>query len=166
MILQYLLLTLGIACLVATLLLVLRPHPRVVACIPAYAGLVLLHLSYYIAVPASTFGFWGVAVLLVAGLHYMSPSGEPDGRASSNLYIGLGAIAGGLLGIIVGARVMVLGVVLGAMVGQYMYSRTPHGSWMSHPASALYWRYFSAKCLPAIVAVAITGISIEGFIFD
>lgn len=163
MILQYILLTLGIACLAGALALVLRP--RFVACVPAYAALVLLHMSYYIAVPVSTFLFWGVATLLVAGLQYMSPSGEPDGKRSSNLYIGLGAIAGGLLGIIVGARVMVLGVILGAAAGQFMYSRTPDGSWLK-PASADYWKYFSAKCLPAIVAVAITGIAIEGFIFE
>ncbi len=165
MILQYILLTLGIACLVVTIALVLYPHPRLVAAIPAFAALVLLHLSYYIAVPSSTFIFWGIATFLVAGVHYMSPTGEPDGKTSSNLYIGLGTIAGALLGIIVGARVMVLGVVLGAMAGQFMYSRTPHGNWM-RPNTALYWRYFCVKCLPAIVAIAITGISIEGFIFD
>lgn len=163
MITQYILLTLGVACLAITMAMVLRP--RIVASLPAYVGLVLLHLSYYIAVPMHTFVFWGVATLLVTALHYISPAGEPDGKRSSNLYVGLGAIAGCLLGIIVGARVMVLGVIIGAMAGQYMYSRTPDGSWLT-PTRADYWRYFNAKCLPAIVAVAITGIAIEGFIFE
>lgn len=162
MILQYLLLIAGIACLATALILVLRP--RFVACLPAYAGLVLLHLSYYIAVPVSTFIFWGAATLIVSGLHYMSPGGEPDGKKSSNIYIGLGAVAGALLGILVEARVMVLGVIIGSIAGQFMYSRTPDGSWLK-PASRDFWLYFCAKCLPAIVTVAITGIATEGFIF-
>lgn len=155
-------LILGIACLAAAMWLVLRP--RWVAAIPAFAALVLLHSSYFIAVPTRTFMFWGVATLLIAGLDYLSPKGEPDGKKSSNLYIGLGAIAGCLLGIIVGARIMVLGVILGAITGQFMYSRTPDGSWLK-VTSGDFWRYFSAKSLPAIVAVAIAGIAIEGFIF-
>ena len=162
MITQYALLVVGVACLMAALVLVLMP--RMAACVPAYVGLLLLHWSYFIAVPVSTFVFWGVATLLVVGLRYMSPRGEIDGNASSNLYIGLGAIAGCLLGIIVGARVMVLGVILGAIAGQFMYSRTPDGSWLKM-TNRDFWRYFSAKCLPAIVAVSIIGIAIEGFIF-
>lgn len=162
MITQYILLTLGIACLATSLILLLRP--RFVASIASFAGLVLLHMSYFIAVPVRTFLFWGVATLLITGLKYLSPHGEPDGNSSSNLYVGLGAVAGCLLGIIVGARIMVLGVILGTLVGQLMYSRTPDGSWMKHDMSS-FWKYFSAKCMPAIVTVAIDGIAIEGFIF-
>ena len=144
--------------------LVLLFHPwKVVAAIPAFLGMVLLHLSYFIAVKTSTFLFWGVATALVAGLAYMSPPGEPDGQRASNLYIGSSAIAGCLLGMIVGARIMVLGVVIGAFVGQLAYSRTPAGRWMQQPV-ATFAQYFAAKCLPAIVAVAQVGIAIEGFI--
>lgn len=162
MITQYILLALGLASLLVSLVLLFRPM-RVVAAIPAFAGLVLLHLSYYIAVKGGTFAFWGVATALVAGLAYMSPPGEPDGQRASNLYIGTSAIAGCLLGMIVGARIMVLGVVLGAFVGQLAYSRTPAGKWMSQPFGT-FAQYFAAKCLPAIVAVSIVGIAIEGFI--
>lgn len=161
MILSYILLTLGILCLAAAIILVL--WPRFPAAIPAYAGLLMLHFSYFILVPASYLTFWGVAAMIVAGLAYMSPQGEPDGRKSSNIYIGLGATAGALLGIIVGARVMVLGIIIGALVGQFMYSRTPHGSWLM-PMSRDFWRYFAAKCLPAIVAIAIAGIASQGLI--
>lgn len=125
--------------------------------------MVLLHMSYFIAVKTSTFLFWGIATALVAGLAYMSPRGEPDGQRASNLYIGASAIAGCLLGIIVGPRIMVLGVVLGAFVGQLAYSRTPAGKWMRQPTST-FLQYFAAKCLPAIVAVAQVGIAIEGFL--
>ena len=162
MITQYISLALGIAALLAALVLLFRPW-KLVAAVPAFVGMVLLHLSYCIAVKTGTFIFWGVATALVAGLAYMSPAGEPDGQRASNLYIGTSAIAGCLLGMIVGARIMVLGVVLGAFVGQLAYSRTPAGSGMRQPASTVL-QYFAAKCLPAIVAVAQVGIAIEGFL--
>lgn len=156
-----LLLVLGVICLVAALLLVLRP--RWVAAVPAYAGLVLMHLSYYIAVPMLTFIFWGIATLITVGLFYLSPSGEPDGHSSSNLYVGFTAMAGGMLGILLAPRLLVLGVILGAAMGQLAYSRTPAGKWMLNPSS-LFWRYFAAKCLPAIVAVSIVCIAIMGIV--
>lgn len=161
MILQYVLLTLGIICLAISLFLVM--WPRYVAALPAIAGLVMLHYSYYILVPTSYLVFWSVAAVMVGGIAYMSPKGEPDGRKSSNIYIGLGAIAGALLGIIVSARFMVLGVILGATLGEFMYSRTPHGSWLRSSRRDM-CRYFAAKCLPVIVAIAIVGIAVEGLI--
>lgn len=162
MITQYILLVLGVASLTAALWLLFRPG-RVVAAIPAFVGMLLLHWSYFIAVKTVTFFFWGTATAMVAALAYMSPEGEPDGQRASNLYISASAIAGCLLGMIVGARVMVLGVVLGAFVGQMAYSRTPAGRWMREPA-ATFAKYFAAKCLPAIVAVAQVGIAIQGFL--
>lgn len=131
MILQTILLIAGAIGLITALALVL--WPRWVAAVPAYAGLVLMHLSYYIAVPMSTFIFWGVATLLAVGLYYLSPSGEPDGHSSSNLYVGFTAMAGGMLGILLAPRILVLGVILGAAMGQLAYSRTPAGRWMLSP---------------------------------
>lgn len=161
MVFQIILLIAGIACLTAAVALVL--WPRWIAAVPALAGLALLHWSYYIAVPGMTFVFWGVATLITVGLFYLSPSGEPDGHSSSNLYVGFTAMAGGMLGILLAPRILVLGVVLGALVGQFAYSRTPNGKWMLYP-STLFWRYFAAKCLPAIVAISIVSIAIMGFI--
>ena len=157
------LLIVGVACLIAALVLVLKP--KWVAAVPAFIGLVLMHLSYYIAVPGMTFAFWGIATLITIGLFYLSPSGEPDGHSSSNLYVGLTAMAGGMLGILLAPRIMVLGVVLGAAMGQLAYSRTPAGKWMLSP-SMLFWRYFAAKCLPAIVAVSIVCIAVMGVVID
>ena len=161
MVLQTILLIAGILCLVAAVALVLRP--RWVAAVPAYLGLVLMHWSYFIAVPMMTFVFWGIATLITAALFYLSPRGEPDGHASSNLYVGFTAMAGGMLGILLAPRIMVLGVILGAAMGQLAYSRTPAGRWMLSP-SILFWRYFAAKCLPAIVAIAIVCIAIMGLV--
>lgn len=157
------LLVVGVACLIAALALVLKP--KWVAAVPAFIGLLLMHYSYYIDVKTATLIFWGIATLITVGLFYLSPSGEPDGHSSSNLYVGLTAMAGGMLGILLAPRVMVLGVVLGAAMGQLAYSRTPAGKWMLSP-SMLFWRYFAAKCLPAIVAVSIVCIAIMGLVID
>lgn len=163
MVLQKILLVAGILCLISALWLVLRP--RWVAAVPAFIGLVLMHLSYYIAVPMTTFAFWGIATLITVALFYLSPSGEPDGHTASNLYVGFTAMAGGMLGILLAPRIMVLGVILGAAMGQLAYSRTPAGKWMLFP-STMFWRYFAAKCLPAIVAVAIVSIAVMGIVID
>lgn len=163
MVMHTILLIAGAACLIAALALVF--WPRWVASVPAFVGLVLMHLSYYIDVPTMTFVFWGIATAITIGLFYLSPSGEPDGNRASNLYVGSTAMAGGMLGILLAPRVMVLGVVLGAALGQLAYSRTPAGKWMLNP-STLFWRYFAAKCLPAIVAIAIVCIAIMGIVIE
>lgn len=162
MILQTLLLIAGVACLIAAVVLVLVP--RWVAAVPAFVGLVLMHLSYYITVVQKTFIFWGIATLITVGLYYLSPKGEPDGHKSSNLYVGLTSLAGGMLGIIFQhPAFIVLGTIIGAAVGQLAYSRTPAGKWMLTPSSQ-FWRYFAAKCLPAIVAISIVCIAIMGVV--
>ena len=163
MVMHLILLIVGVACLVAALALVLKP--KWVAAVPAFIGLLLMHYSYYIDVKTATLIFWGIATLITVGLFYLSPSGEPDGHSSSNLYVGLTAMAGGMLGIMLEPRVMVLGVVFGAAMGQLAYSRTPAGKWMLTP-SIQFWRYFAAKCLPAIVAVSIVCIAIMGLVID
>jgi len=163
MVMQTILLIAGAIALIIALALVLRP--KWVAAVPAYAGLLLMHWSYYIDVKMVTFIFWGIATLITVGLFYLSPKGEPDGHSSSNLYVGFTAMAGGMLGILLAPRVMVLGVVLGAAMGQLAYSRTPAGKWMLSPSSQ-FWRYFAAKCLPAIVAVAIVCIAVMGIVID
>ena len=164
MVTQIILLIAGIICLAAALALVL--WPRWVASVPAFAGMLLMHWSYYIAVPTQYLIFWGVATLITAGLFYLSPSGEPDGHRASNLYVGLTSIAGGMLGILFNTpSVMVLGVIVGAMVGQLAYSRTPAGKWMLKP-STLFVRYFAAKCLPVIVAVSIVCIAVMGLVIE
>ena len=162
MVFQIILLIAGILCLTTALVLVL--WPRWVASVPAYVGLWLLHWSYYIAVPMKTFIFWGIATLITMGLFYLSPKGEPDGHQSSNLYVGLAALAGGLLGILLQhPAFMVLGVILGAAVGQLAYSRTPHGRWILYPFNN-FLRYFAAKCLPVVVAVSIVCIALMGIV--
>lgn len=102
---------------------------------------------------------------MVMGLKYMSPKGEPDGRNTGNLYIGLGAMMGCLLGMLIDARFMLLGTALGAVMGQLAFSRTPHGKWLMLSKSN-FIQYLCARGLPAVVAVAMIGLGIEGFVFE
>ena len=74
-------------------------------------------------------------------------------------------MAGGMLGIMLAPRILVLGVILGAAMGELAYSRTPAGRWLLSP-SITFWRYFLAKCLPAIVAVSIVSIAVMGVVID
>lgn len=161
MIFNYVLLGLGITALIAAAGLIY--WPKVVAALPAYLGLCLLHWSTYITVPNKTFIFWGIATAIAAGIHYLSPAGEPDGKCTANLYVGLGAMAGCLLGIIVSARFMTLGIVLGALLGQLAYSRTPQGKWLAFPGRN-FWQFAMAKSLTIMVVVCLIGIAVEGFV--
>jgi len=145
--------------------LVLLFKPWTVAALPAYAGLWLLHLSTYTTFPRWIFIFYGIATLMVLGIRYLSPKGEPDGRLTGNLYLSLGAIMGCMLGMAIDARFMVLGTIVGTVMGQLAFSRTPHGKWLLFPKSN-FIQYLCAKGLAVIVAVAMIGIAVEGFIFD
>ncbi len=162
-ILRYILLALGLLSLACSLVLLYWPQ-RVAAAVPAFAGLLLLHLSYFIEANPGWLLFWGAAALMVAALVYMQPPGEIDGHRSSNLYVASSAIAGALLGMIVDPRIMVLGIILGAFVGQMAYSRTPSGRWMAQAGGKVMLHYYAAKCLPVVVATAIVSIAVEGFL--
>ena len=153
----------GIVLMAVALILLFKPW--VVAALPAYAGLWLLHLSTYTTFPRWIFIFYGIATLMVMGIKYLSPKGEPDGRITGNLYVSLGALMGCLLGILVEARFMVLGTILGTVLGVLAYSVTPQGRWLKFPKSN-FIQYLCAKGLAVIVAVAMMGIAVEGFVFD
>ena len=163
MILQYLLLVLGLCSLTCALVLLYFPR-RVAAAVPAYAGMLMLHCSYYIKANTGWLLFWGAATVMVAALVYMQPQGEIDGHRSSNIYVASSAIAGALLGMVVDPRIMVLGIILGAFVGQMAYSRTPHGRWLATSGGKTMLHYYAAKCLPVVIATAIVGIAVEGFL--
>ena len=171
MALNYTLLVLGWTLVAIALVLLLRPqwHKRqpkwLVAAIPAFVALLTLHASTFTTFPRWTLIFYGVATIIVVAIAFLSPKGEPDGRNTGNLYLGLGAIAGGLVGMIAGARYMMLGVVLGCLFGELAFGRTPHGSWLKFP-SLDFIHYFCARGLQAIVATAMIGIAIEGFVFQ
>lgn len=158
------LLVAGVALLVAAAWLTVRPW-RVPGALPAYLGLCLLHCSTLTTFPTWVFWFYAVATVIVMALTRLQPDGEPDGRRTGSLYIGLGAMAGCLLGMLLGARFMMLGTVIGGAVGELAFARTPHGKWLKFSYSD-FLQYFCARVLPAIVTVAMLGVAVEGFVYD
>ncbi len=163
MILSKILLIAGIVLMLLALVLLFKPW--IAAALPAYAGLWLMHLSTYTTFPQWIFIFYGVTTLMVMGIKYLQPKGEPGGKSTGNLYLALGAIMGCLLGMLVEARFMVLGTILGTILGQLAFSMTPHGKWLKFPKSN-FIQYLCAKGLAVIVAVAMMGLAVEGFVFD
>ncbi len=153
----------GIVMMAVALVLLFKPW--YVAALPAYCGLCFLHFSDKLPLyPTWVLIFYGAATLMVMGLRYISPKGEPDGQITGNLYLGLGALMGCLLGMI-DPRFMLLGTIIGTIIGQIAFSRTPNGKWLLFSKSN-FIQYLCAKGLPAIVAVAMMGLAVEGFIFD
>ncbi len=160
MFLSTLLLILAIVALAAAVVLLIKPWW--VAAVPAVAALLLLIAGKYITyMPTWKTALWVGAALVVALLRRLLPQGEPDGRNTSNLYIGLSALAGALVGMALGSNYILLGTILGAFVGMMAYSRTPAGAWVKSG----YVKYFAHKCLPAIVAAALVGTCLEGIIY-
>ncbi len=157
-----LLLILGIIFMLAAIVLVIKPWW--VAAVPAYAGLWCFHWSTVATFPSWIFIFYGAATLMVMGIRYLSPKGEPDGKSTGNLYLGLGAMMGCLLGMMVEARFMVLGTIIGTIMGQIAFSRTPGGKWLRFPKSN-FIQYLCAKGLAIVVAVAMIGLAVEGFVY-
>ncbi len=157
-----LLLFLGVLFIVAAVLLVIKPWW--VAAVPAYVGLCFLHWSKLASFPLSTFIFYGIATLMVMGIRYLLPKGEPDGKSTGNLYLGLGALMGCLLGLILETRFMLLGTILGTVMGALAFSRTPAGKWLLFPKSN-FIQYLCAKGLGIIIAVAMIGYSVDGIIY-
>lgn len=165
MTLQIVFLVLGFACMAAALVLLVKPWW--VAAVPAFAGMLLLHLSTAIFVKREALIFWGAAATVVVMIRYLAPGGGDNGGGgiTGNLYVAGGAVVGALLGIVTNPAVIVLGAIAGAVLGALAFSRTPRGRWRKLRGPALI-QWFCARCLPAIVAVAIMGISVEGFIFE
>lgn len=148
----------GIACMAAAVALVL--WPRFVAAIPAYAGLCLMHASTFTMFPTRTFIFYGIATAIVAALWWLAPRPKRD---MAHLYMALGTLAGCLLGMLINARVMMLGTVIGAVVGSLAYARTPYGK--DKFSKQHFFHYLCSDALPTIVAVAMAGVAVEGFIY-
>lgn len=159
--LQTALLAIGVALAAASLaLMVWQKFPAELA---AFAALVTLHASARISLPVGTFLFWGAATLITLAIGWLSPKGAPPQVTRGNPYLAVGAVAGMLIGMSVDASIMVLSAAAGAVFGQLVYTRAPSGRWIKFPSSD-FIRYFCARGLKIIVAAAMIGIAVQGFI--
>lgn len=163
MFLEIVFLILGIIGLLLSFILMV--YPVIPAAIASYVALCFLHWSYFISVTESTFIFWGIATLLLMTISRMSPRANLKECRPMNIYITVGALAGMLLGMTLSASVVVLGVALGAVCGLLAFVNTYKGK-LSKFSLSIFIHYFCAKGLPIIVAMAIIGIVIEGFLLN
>lgn len=156
-----LLLILGIALLAAAALLTFKP--KLPAALFAYCGMLSLHFGGHIYLTSNALATWSIATLIVAWLFMMQPKGEPKSSLLSNIYVGLGSLAGLLVGLAIDPRFMLLCLCLGAIFGFAAYCKTPAGRWLKFP-TLTFIQYFCNKCLPIVITFAMIGISIEGFL--
>src|SRR5574344_2753497 len=110
MVTEILLLIFGIIAIIGALFALIQPFFP--AAVPAFLGLCLLHWSRFIALPDSTFYFWGVATLILFGIHYLSRNSNPEFDITYNIYLTIAALGGMLLGMSIGASYMILGAVI------------------------------------------------------
>lgn len=143
--------------------LVLEVRNFVLSTIVGYAGLLVLHFTRCINMVDSSLLFWGAAALLSCGIAILSPREEPHGSRGGNMYLLLGAVAGLLVGMSIDASIMILSAIIGTLLGQLFYARTPKGSWVKFSFS-IFIHYFCAVGLKTIVSTAIVGIAVEGFL--
>ena len=143
--------------------LVFEARNFVLSTLVGYAGLLLLHYVCYINVVNSSLLFWGAAALLSCGIAMLSPRQEPHGSRGGNINLLLGAVAGLLVGMSIDASMMILAAIIGTLLGQLFYARTPKGSWVKFSFS-IFIHYFCAVGLKTIVSTAIAGIAIEGLL--
>ncbi len=163
----FLIVTLIIASCLLIVALVLTIKPLWVAAVPALVAMLLLYWADFFqsaSLPVWKIAIWTMATAIVVMLRRYQPDGEPDGHNTGNLYVGLASIMGALLGIATGPNFVLIGTIIGAVIGLMAYSRTPRGKWIKF-ASSTFIQYFCARCLPAIVAVAIIGICLESILF-
>ena len=103
----------------------------------AYAGLLLLHFSGCINLVHSSLVFWGVAAVLALGIAALLPREDRLDVRRGSLFMLFGAVAGLLVGMSIDASVMILSAIIGTLLGQLFYSRTPKGRWVGFSFSIL-----------------------------
>ena len=153
------LMVLGVA--FAALSLVCLIKPWMPSALAAYMALILMHLSTAIYLTDNALIFWTIATLIIVTVKFATPAARRRQPFAGVLYISVAAIAGGLLGMAIGSRFVTLAIVLGAVLGEYAYFKTPRGKQLGFSFSRFY-EYFCSDALNVIVSVAQLRLILEG----
>lgn len=137
--------------------------PIVPPALLAFVALCLLHWSSFISLPVSTFLFWGAATIVLLLINYLSPRSLSVEASTAALYIAVASMGAMLIGMAVNPAYMVLAAFIGAFLGEFAFSRTPKGRYITFPSS-VFIHYFCAVGLGIIVTVSMMGLALEGFI--
>lgn len=145
------------AMILAAIALVMMFVPRIPACIVAYMSMWAARLSGFAPFSDGQMIFWGVAVAIVAVNRFLLPAFVRNSRRGVG-YIGVGAIVGMALGLIVGRPAPITGgAILGALLGAIAYTRTEGGAALEFPTSK-FFNYLGAKGIPAVITASIVGL--------
>lgn len=122
----------------------------------AYAGLWAFHLSGYFPVTMHELMFWGVATVLVICADRLLPRGNTLSMSGRG-YVGVGTMAGMIVGMLMASAGIILGAVIGTFLGAMAYSRTPQGRGLEFP-SAIFVRFLCSRGLPAVITLSQVGL--------
>ena len=89
------------------------------------------------------------------------PRKERGRRFGGVLYIAVAAVAGALIGMAFGSRYVTLAIIVGALLGEFAYLKTPRGRAGGFSFSEFY-KYFCSEALNIIVTVAQLRLIVEG----
>lgn len=149
------LIILGALCMLVGFALSIRPIiPGVLI---SYIGMWILNFAIYI--PKSILTFWGIAVLIILGIDFLSPKDNTKSSVGS-IYLGIAALAGMFIGLAISPSLTIVGAFVGTIMGELAFARTPQGKQLLFPTSTLI-HYFCAKGLRIIVTVSMIGIIIN-----
>ena len=134
--------------------------PRFPACIPAWLGLLCMHISGAPYVDSKVLIFWGIASIIVLMLGILQPK-SLTGARQGHAYVVGATIVGVILGYLISpvSAAIILGGAVGAFFGALAFMRTPAGPRFP-VASSEFLQYLCAKGLPAVISCAMAAIVI------
>lgn len=145
-------LTLAAATLLAGGALVMAFFKRMPAVALSYIAMLVAAGSGMVAFVASTLWFWAAATAIALAIEYLAD--DTVGRGH-RCYIAGGALAGALVGLVIGSKAAVIvAAAAGAFLGYEAYRRTPAGRDIDAPWQAA--GTFAAVALPVVVNFSIT----------
>lgn len=156
------LIILGTVCLLAGYIFSIKPIiPGVLV---SYLGLWMFKWSHFFYIPQSTLTFWGIATLIILGIDFLSQK-DKSASLTGPVYIGIGSLAGMVLGMLFDYSMIIVGSFIGSVLGEFAFSKTPMGKNLTFPSS-VFIHYFCAKGLRIIIATSILGVILEMFISE
>ncbi len=144
-------LTFALAILLAGAGLVLAFFPRVPAVLLSFGAMLFARASGMLAFTSGQLWFWGVAAAIAAGLAYLA---QPRLPRTCVYYIVGGALAGALVGLVIGyTAAVILASATGAFFAGMAFARTPAGRAAGPSATRL--DVLAPVGLPAVVNFSI-----------
>lgn len=154
--LSTILISLGVAALVASVVMLFRAWRWCPAV--AFGGMVLCALGNPGVARPLMLIFWGIAAGIALAINLTLPRRVALSRTGVG-YIAGGAVLGTVVGYLLGMSAMVLCDVIGVCLGALAFSRTPAGRTLEFPSSK-FIQYLCAKGLPAAVTLAVAAFSV------